>query len=245
VSKGGDQGVPLLGLGMRVTGCKDMFKKQHLIFAIGLSLAAGAAAGAESAPTAADPPGFYGGVSLRSSGREADGLSFGHLSSVWSRFTLPTSEDAAARTLAYGGYRWANDLSVEAALATVDRYSLQPALTGARRGVGLSLGNDIDVGGKAWNLDIFTSWEFRKSFSLYGRLGYTQTDSLPTYLPGLGGDVRRNRDGMNYGLGLRYDMTPALGLRLEYARFGRFPGESLTGILPENDQLQLGVQFRF
>jgi hypothetical protein len=50
---------------------------------------------------------------------------------------------------------------------------------------------------------------------------------------------------MNYGLGLRYDMTPALGLRLEYARFGRFPGESLTGILPENDQLQLGVQFRF
>jgi hypothetical protein len=61
----------------------------------------------------------------------------------------------------------------------------------------------------------------------------------------LGGDVRRNRDGMNYGLGLRYDMTPALGLRLEYARFGRFPGESLTGILPENDQLQLGVQFRF
>jgi hypothetical protein len=134
---------------MRVTGCKDMFKKQHLIFAIGLSLAAGAAAGAESAPTAADPPGFYGGVSLRSSGREADGLSFGHLSSVWSRFTLPTSEDAAARTLAYGGYRWANDLSVEAALATVDRYSLQPALTGARRGVGLSLGNDIDVGGKA------------------------------------------------------------------------------------------------
>ena len=237
--------MPLLCPGTRVTGCKDMFKKQHLIFAIGLSLAAGAAAGAEPVPTAADPPGFYGGVSLRSSGRDADGLSFGHLTSVWSRFTLPTTEDAGARTLAYGGYRWANDLSVEAALATVDRYSLQPALTGARRGIGLSLGNDIDVGGKAWNLDVFTSWEFRKSFSLYGRLGYAQTEPQPAYLPGFVGDVRRNRDGVNYGLGLRYDMTPALGLRLEYARFGRFPGESLTGILPENDQLQLGVQFRF
>ena len=57
--------------------------------------------------------------------------------------------------------------------------------------------------------------------------------------------MRRNRDGVNYGLGLRYDMTPALGLRLEYARFARLPGELATGVLPENDQVQLGVQFRF
>jgi hypothetical protein len=121
-----------------------MFKKQHLISALWLSaplfLPAGAAAGAESPSTAADPSGFYGGISLRDSGRDADGLSFGHLSSVWSRFTLPTMEDKGARTLAYGGYRWANDLSVEAALATVDRYALQPALSGGRRGVGLALG---------------------------------------------------------------------------------------------------------
>jgi hypothetical protein len=222
-----------------------MLKKQYLISAICLCLAAGVAAGAEAPPTGTDQSGFYGGVSLRDSGREADGLSFGHLSSVWSRFALPTAEDTGARTLAYGGYRWANDLSVEAALATVDRYSLQPALTGSRRGVGLALGNDIDAGGKAWNVDVFTSWEFRKSLSLYGRFGYAQSDSQPTYLTGFVGDVRRNREGMNYGLGLRYDMSPALGLRLEYSRFGRLPGEVLTGVLPENDQLQLGVQFRF
>ena len=81
--------------------------------------------------------------------------------------------------------------------------------------------------------------------SLYGRLGYAQSDAQPTYVPGFVGDVRRNREGVNYGLGLRYDMSPALGLRLEYARFGRLPGESVHGVLPENDQLQLGVQFRF
>jgi hypothetical protein len=39
-------------------------------------------------------------------------------------------------------------------------------------------------------------------------------------------------------------MSPALGLRLEYARFGRLPGD-FTGVLPENDQLQFGLQFRF
>ena len=45
--------------------------------------------------------------------------------------------------------------------------------------------------------------------------------------------------------GLRYDLNPALGLRLEYARFARFPGEAAVGTLPEGDQVQLGVQFRF
>ena len=96
-----------------------------------LLLAAGAVTAAESPPAAADTGGFYGGVSLRDSGRESDGLSFGHLTSVWSRFSLPTTEDKGARTLAYGGYRWANDLSFEAAVGAVDRYLA--AARGARR----------------------------------------------------------------------------------------------------------------
>ncbi len=52
------------------------------------------------------------------------------------------------------------------------------------------------------------------------------------------------RDGMNYGVGMRYDMNTALGLRLEYSRFGRFAGE-IGSSLPETDQVTLGVQFRF
>ena len=40
-------------------------------------------------------------------------------------------------------------------------------------------------------------------------------------------------------------LTKALGLRLEYARFGRFAGESVNGLLPESDQVQFGMQFRF
>ena len=49
---------------------------------------------------------------------------------------------------------------------------------------------------------------------------------------------------MNVGVGLRYDMNPSLGLRVEYARFGRFAGE-LTSSLPETDQVTFGVQLRF
>lgn len=223
-----------------------MFSKQILVFISASWLIVGSVAHAQDPALPPDAnAGFYGGIALRAAGRDADGLSFGHLTSVWSRFTAPGSDDGGTRTLAYGGYRWANDLAVEAAVATSDRFALQPALPGARRGVGLALASDADPAGKAWNVDVFGTWEFRKSLSLYGRLGYAQTEAQPTYAPGFVGDARRSRDGVNYGLGLRYDMSSALGLRLEYARFGRLPGEIVGGVLPENDQLQLGVQYRF
>jgi hypothetical protein len=40
-------------------------------------------------------------------------------------------------------------------------------------------------------------------------------------------------------------MKSALGLRLEYGRFGRFAGEVGTGVPSESDQVIFGVQFRF
>ncbi len=216
-----------------------------LVLATMAAVATGAAA-ADRKP-AADNAGFYGGVSLRDRSGAGDGVSFGRLESAWTKFTLPATDDSAPRALAYGGYRWANDLAVEAAVATSDRYALSPYTPGARRGVGLALSGDHDSVGKTWNVDVYTSWAFRKSFALYGRLGYAQTDAVATnYAPGFSSDVlRRNRDGVNYGLGLRYDLSAALGLRLEYARFGRLPGDAAAGLLPENDQVRFGVQFRF
>lgn len=197
-----------------------------------------------------DGSGFYGGISLRNAGQDGDtasiGLRLDAASSLWNRYASPVADDNANRTLAFGGYRFANDLALEAAVGTADRYALQPVLTTPRRGVGLALVPEADSAGKSWNVDVYTSWEFRKRMSLYGRLGYAQTEAPAASFAGFTSDVvRRNRDGVNYGLGLRYDMTPALGLRLEYARFARLPGEFTTGLLPENDQLQLGLQFRF
>lgn len=208
----------------------------------------GAASGAwAAAPTPESDirAGFYGGVSLRGGEGGGPGLSVGPLNSVWNRFAMPVTDDSGARTLAYGGYRWTNDVAVEAAVATLDRYSLQPAVPGGRRGVGLALDSDVDAGSRAWNVDVYTTWEFKSSLSLYGRLGYAQSEAALPYSTAYTSDARRSRDGMSYGLGLRYDLSSALGLRLEYARFGRLPGEIVGGTLPENDQLQLGVQFRF
>ena len=230
----------------------DMSRKQTLAasaFAVALLVSTGGAAASDTS-AAADANGFYGGISLRNAGHDGGGLSVGHLlanpGSVWNRFASPVADDNGSRTLAFGGYRFGNDVAVEAAVATSDRYSLQPALPSTRRGVGLALVPDADAAGKTWNVDVYTTWEFRSRMSLYGRLGYAQSETQPAYVPGFNGDVvRRNRDGVNYGLGLRYDMTPALGLRLEYARFSKLPSELTTGVLPENDQVQFGLQFRF
>jgi opacity protein-like surface antigen len=203
---------------------------------------------ADDQPVAA-ATGFYGGVSIRDHATEAAAMTLGPASSVWNRFVAPvSSDDAAARTLVFGGYRWRNDIAVEASFNSIDKYALQPDVAGSRRGVGFSFGSSegIDrLATRSWNVDVFTSWTFYRSLALYGRVGYGQSDTLASYgAASVVPDPRRLRDGVNVGLGLRYDMSSALGLRVEYARFGRFAGEIGTG-LPETDQVSVGMQFRF
>jgi opacity protein-like surface antigen len=182
-------------------------------------------------------------VAVRDAGADAMGLTLGKLPFAWSRFTTPTAEDATQRALVFGGYRWSSDISVEAAFNASDKYALRPGLIGVSS-VGLGLSDPT----RAWNADVYTSWEFVRSLSLYGRLGYAQTDARAVLAPMtlVVGDARRLRDGVNYGVGLRYDLTQALGLRVEYSRFSRFNGDAVSaGLLPESDQLTLGVQFKF
>ena len=222
-------------------------RKQALAIGLGVLCAAGLlgpAAAQTRAPDTQSTAGFYGGVAVRQAGTEGMGVNVGTGGPIWGRFTSPMADDSAARSLLFGGYRFSNDLAVEASFNTSDRYTLRPDDPTSRRGVGLSL-QPTDIGARSWNADVFTSWSFLRRFALYGRLGYAQaTDASGPNLTTLpAADTRR---GVNYGVGLRYDVSRSLGLRLEYARFGRFAGETVqSGILPDSDQVQLGVQLRF
>ena len=190
--------------------------------------------------------GFYGGVAMRENGSEANGLTLGNVSLAWNRFSAPIADDTSQRSLLFGGYRWRNDLAVEAAVNTTDKYALhqgaQTPLIGPGPGLALT-----DASARSWNADVYTSWEVIRSLSLYGRLGYAQSDARQIFSGAslVPGDPRRAREGVNYGLGLRYDVTHSLGLRAEYARFGRFAGEGVGSGLPDSDQVSVGVQFRF
>jgi len=231
-------GLPVVGgVDGRLRAVSKTVKKQArtaLIFGA-LLLGASTAALAEE--------GFYGGVGLRDGTTGATGLKLGTLPLAWGALIAP--DDSQQRTSLFGGYRWKSDIAVEAAFLSSDQYALQPRLAGSPGSVGLK---STDPGWHAWNADVYTSWEFIRSLSLYGRLGYAQSDGKPLFASAvpMPGDPRRQRDGVNYGVGLRYDMTQSLGLRLEYSRFGRFAGESAaSGLLPESDQVTVGVQFRF
>ena len=191
--------------------------------------------------------GFYGGVSMRDHATESAGITLGPASSVWTRFVTPTADDSASRALVFGGYRFRNDIAVEASINTVDQYALRPDNAGGRRGVGLSFGSAAGVGElstRSFNVDVFTSWTFYRSLALYGRVGYAQSETTPVFGPAPVYTDGRRRDGVNVGVGLRYDMNPSLGLRFEYARFGRFAGE-IGQTFPDTDQVSFGLQMRF
>ena len=214
--------------------------------------------GALAAPVAAQDPlatatsaatadaGFYGGVVLRQGPQEGPGVQIGNFNSAWGKFVAPTADETASRTLLFGGYRWANDLAFEAAFATVDRYALAPS---GRGGVGLALGSSGEGAGARTAGTRTSTRAGRSARASLCMAGWAMCsrDAQLAYAPAtfLAADPRRPRDGMNYGVGLRYDVTRTLGLRLEYARFGRFAGESVNGLLPESDQVQFGMQFRF
>jgi len=230
--------------------------RNQLIVAAALSLSlSGMTIGARAAEgnTPPDESGFYAGISLRQNAADAGGLAIGKTSGLaWSRLTPVVADDTAARTLLFGGYRWTNDISVEAAMSSADKYALRPLGSGTLgQGVGLKFGpgstaGATDFASRSVNVDVVTSWNVYKAFALYGRMGYAQSDA-PLVYSGLNStvlDPRRNRDGMNYGLGVRYDLNSSLGVRLEYGRFGRFSGEVGNG-LPESDQVSFGLQLRF
>jgi opacity protein-like surface antigen len=213
-------------------------KKQLLRFGMAAAIAGLAI------PLHAQDGGFYGGVSLRQGAADGTGLILGGPALAWNRFGTPAADDVTQQTLVFGGYRWKSDIAVEAAFNSRDQYLLKPG-SDQRAGVGLGL---VDTSARAWNADVYTSWEFLRSFSLYGRLGYAQSDLRPLFSGAslVPGDAHRIRDGINYGVGLRYVLSQSLGLRVEYSRFSRFAGESTSvGVLPESDQVTIGVQYRF
>jgi opacity protein-like surface antigen len=185
-------------------------------------------------------PGFYGGISIRENGAE-QGVAIGEAGNA-GRFGSSLVDAGASQALVFGGYRWRNDLALEAALGSANGYRLP-----GRGGVGLALPPRSDEAGRAWNLDVYGSWTFARRFSLFGRLGYAQSDPTSLYSTSVVGAAtdRRQRDGVSYGVGLRYDINRSLGLQLEYARIAAHAADAGSLALPDGDQVQFGLQFRF
>ena len=114
-----------------------------------------AAAFAAGPGLAQAPAGFYGGISLQEPG-ERGGVSLGLPAARGLR--APGVDELASQQV-FGGYRWKNDLAVEAAFARSESYALRPFSAGQPSGVGLALGSHDEAARAAYNVDVFGSYE--------------------------------------------------------------------------------------
>ena len=187
--------------------------------------------------------GFYGGFNVRPKNVDP-GLALIELQSL--SWLKPTGDEPSQQAMVYGGYKLHRDVGVEAALTHSQRLGLRfdP------KSFGFTAGDQV---GTAWNLDVYTSWSLQPRFAVYGRVGYEQPTQPTQLSPGtaaIDSIGRRQMVGLNYGLGLKYDLNPGIGVRFEWARPYRASNVSGTGIadLPrgvEPDQVTVGLQFRF
>jgi opacity protein-like surface antigen len=188
--------------------------------------------------------GFYGGFSVRPKNLDPGVAQIEPQSLSW---TKPSGDEPSQQARIYGGYRLQSDVGVEAALTHSQRLGLRfdP------KSFGLTTG---DTTSRAWNLDVYTSWALQPKFAVYGRVGYEQPNGTAQLTPGATTDVsRRAALGLNYGIGLRYDLNPAMGVRFEWARPYRNATASAAAASSLNDstrndaadQVSVGIQFRF
>ena len=84
-------------------------------------------------------------------------------------------------------------------------------------------------------------------FSFYGRMGAYRGDraGFNTYTTSLLGDHANRGTRWRYGLGVRYDLTKALGIRAEMERYSSAGlGQPFAGD-GESDQFTVGLSWRF
>ena len=175
------------------------------------------------------------------------GVRFGASEKAWS-FTAPGlklgqalefSRAGELTNTAFSGYQFSSGFAVGAAVNTES-----PGLP-----TGSSVGLKFD--GMRWseprsnvNVDVVSAFNWRNAFSVFGKVGVGRTDSRVTPEWASSTLSAQDRTALSYGVGMRYDFTQSLGLKLELTRGTRFGFDRLrTDIDP--DAVNLGIRWSF
>ncbi|TAG48133.1 MAG: porin family protein [Betaproteobacteria bacterium] len=147
-------------------------------------------------------------------------------------------------TTAFGGYRFGSGLSLGAALSAAGSSVASTSATPTEvRGVGIRFDGARwgEARNRSMNLDVVSAFSYGTALSLYGKLGVARGEVRPTETFGA---VSSERTALTYGVGVRYDFTSSLGLKLELSRgtrlgFDRMRTES------DPDSINFGVRWSF
>lgn len=145
-------------------------------------------------------------------------------------------------TTAFGGYQFGSGFAVGAALNAASLNTVFAPQ--ARDGLGLRFDAarwSVPAPTSHTNIDVVSAFNYRNYLSVYGKMGVSRTDLRPgdvSFVPGL-----PERTSLTYGVGVRYDFTPNVGLKFELSRGTRF-GLGLK-TFDEPDSLNLGIRWSF
>ena len=175
------------------------------------------------------------------------GVRFGAREKAWS-FTAPGlklgqalefSRAGELSNTAFSGYQFSSGFALGAAVNTERTSSL----------ISSSVGLKFD--GVRWseprsnvNLDVVSAFNWSNAFSVFGKVGVGRTDNRVTPEWASSTLAAQDRTALSYGVGMRYDFTQSLGLKLEVTRGTRFGFDRLrTDIDP--DAVNLGIRWSF
>ncbi len=214
--------------------------------------------------------GFFGGIKLSTPTADASAESaaapaaFGKKQTTETPLTIGLRVPAWERTrnmftseqtTLFGGVKTQGGVGFGAALSQV-RPSLGVAPgTVAQQNNPLPLGMFSSTLGQTMNpgnvgLDVFSSFDVSPKVSLFGRLGYERNEARPlqemeaSLISPLAGSTVRTGQSLNYGVGVRFDATPSLGIRAEFSR-GLKVDRPEFAKETEADTLSLGMRWKF
>lgn len=186
-------------------------------------------------------PGWYGGLGV---GPSRSNIDEGRITSrlLGGGLTVTDLEKDNSDTgyKLYGGYQFGPHLAVEGGYFDLGRFGFNASTTPAG-----TLHGDIRL--KGLNLDLVGRLPFTERFSAIGRAGLTYVDTADRFSSTGAVTVAdpspgKREGGYKVGLGLQYELSRALALRLEAERYRI---NDAVGNRGDIDLVTVGLVFRF
>ena len=207
------------------------------------ALAVFGASGAQAQGQAQDTTGWYAGGSI---GRTQATIDDARITSGLRGEGLGTTgiddRDRDTGYKLFGGYQFNRNIGVEFGYVDLGKfgYTARTAPAGSLRG---------DMGVKGWDLDLVGTLPLVGRLSALGRVGVTSMRAEDQFsatgaarVPYANASPSQRSNGVKYGVGLMYDFTERLAMRLEGERYRL---KDAVGNRGNVDMLSLGLIYRF
>ncbi len=182
----------------------------------------------------------------------SDELALGLRVPAWERTRNMFATEQAS---VFGGVKTASGIGFGAALSQVRPTQGSIPGTAPVQSNPLPLGLFSNTFGQPLNpgsvgIDIYSSFDVSSKISLFGRLGLERNEVRPlqaneaNLISPLAGATVRTGQSANYGVGIRFDVSPSLGVRAEYSRGLKVDRPEFSKET-ETDTLSLGLRWKF